>query len=258
MKVLTFLLAMLPLLVACNSDEAANKARPQLLIYCGITMAHPVEDIAKIVAKELDIEILVSQGGSEDLYKSLSASRQGDLYLPGSAAYRTKHHAEGLLGDVVHVGYNQAAFIVQKGNPDGIKPQLSELLRNDVNVVVGNAQTGSIGKETKRILDRQGIYQQVLENTVFVTTDSRNLNKALREGEADLIVNWRATAFFRENRDAMEIVDLPPALATPKKLLINQLTFSRYPEAGQYFMEFAASERGQEIFRSYGFLDNSN
>ncbi|WED20567.1 substrate-binding domain-containing protein [Vibrio sp. JC009] len=258
MKKLLGLILTIPFLASCEKSDPIPEQKPQLLVYCGITMAHPITEIAKIVEKEKNVEILISQGGSEDLYKSLASSKKGDLYLPGSASYREKHIDEGLLGDFVHVGYNQAVMLVKKGNPLGIKSDLNELTRNDLSVVIGNADTGSIGRETKKILDKQGNYSEVLQNAVYVTTDSRNLNKALREGDADVIMNWRATAFFDENREFMDILDLDSSVAKPKKLLLNQLTFSKYPEISAYFMELAASEKGQEIFRNYGFIDNSH
>ena len=256
MKKLFLIFLILPLLSACDSSTKAPEIRPQLLIYCGITMANPIKDIADIVEKEKNITIFITQGGSEDLYNSLENSRKGDLYLPGSASYREKHLHEGLLGDAVHVGYNQASLIVKKGNPNHITADVSQLLRDDIAVVIGNSKTGSIGRETKRILDKQGIYQQVLESAVYVTTDSRNLNKALRDGEADVILNWKATAFFDENKALMDVIDINSNLASPKKLLLNKLTFSKYPELSQYFVDLAVSERGQAIFRRYGFLDN--
>lgn len=257
MRSLIILLVNVFMLFACETSEKENQHKPQLLIYCGITMVHPITEIAALVEKEKNVEIIITQGGSEDLYKSLAYSQKGDLYLPGSASYREKYLEEGYLGDFVHVGYNQAAMLVAKGNPKQIKADLNELARPDLGVIIGNATTGSIGKETKKILDKAGSYQAVLENAVFVTTDSRNLNKALREGEADIIMNWRATAFFAENFKHMQVIDLPESVAVPKKLILNQLSFSNYPEISQYFMQVAASERGQEIFRSYGFIDNS-
>lgn len=257
MKKLLLNLLLLPLLVACDMGTGSDKAKPELLVYCGITMAHPISEIAAIVEKEKGAKIVITQGGSEDLYKSLSASRKGDLYLPGSASYINRHMEEGLLGDYVHIGYNQAAIIVKKGNPHGFVNDLNQLTRKDISVVIGNANTGSIGRESKRILDKMGIYHPVLENTVFLTTDSRNLNRALREDEADIILNWRATAFFEENREYMETIDLDPELAKPKRLLLIQLVFSKHPEISRYFMELAASPKGQAIFRKYGFFDNS-
>ncbi|MET0051386.1 MAG: substrate-binding domain-containing protein [Candidatus Thiodiazotropha sp.] len=246
------------LLAGCDGEPAQEAQQPQLLIYCGITMAHPIKEIAAIVEKEKNIRILITQGGSEDLYRSLALSHKGDLYLPGSASYRKRHLEEGLLGDYVEVGYNQLAVMVRKGNPHKIGSDLNELLRKDIAVVIGNADSGSVGRESKRVLEGAGIYDQVLDNAVYLTTDSRNLNRALREHEADVILNWRATAFFDENREDMEVIDLDPKLATPKQLLLNQLVFSEYPELSRYFMDYAASEKGQAIFRKYGFLDNKN
>lgn len=252
---LTLILSLL--LCACEFSEPTAGERPELLVYCDITMAHPIQDIASIVGKEKGVRITITQGGSEDLYKSLAASRKGDLYLPGSASYRERHLDDGLLKDFVHVGYNQAAIMVGKGNPRGISNDPTELTRQDLGVVIASAKTGSIGRESKRILSEKGIYPQVLDNAVYLTTDSRNLNRALRRGDADVIINWRATAFFDENRDAMEVLDLEPSLAKPKKLLLNRLSFSSHPEIARYFMEYAASEKGQAIFRRYGFIGNT-
>jgi molybdate transport system substrate-binding protein len=242
-------------MAGCGDSSEKVAAKPELLLYCGITMVHPMTEIAHLVEQEQGVKITITQGGSEDLYQSLKTSRQGDLYLPGSASYRKRHLEEGLLGDFVHVGYNQAALMVAKGNPKKVEAQVSSLLREDLSVVICNPESGSIGRETKRILDKEGIYRPVLEKSVYLTTDSRNLNGALKNGDADLIVNWRATAFFDRNRDHMDVLDLDPEQASPKKLVLNILTFSRYPEIARRFMELAESERGQAIFRKYGFLD---
>lgn len=239
-----------------NKESASADADKQLLIYCGITMVKPMTEIAKIIEKEKNCHISLTKGGSEDLYKSLDQSRLGDLYLPGSASYRKRHLEEGLLGEFRHVGFNQAALMVPKGNPKGVKADLNELLRDDLSIVICNPESGSIGRETKRLLDLAGIYQPVFEKAAYLTTDSRNLNRALKNGDADLIVNWRATAFFEENQTQMEVVDLPIKQAEPKKLLINLLKFSAHPDIAKRFMEYAASSQGQAIFRKYGFLDN--
>lgn len=254
--------AVLMLLVAACDDgeEAAGPNAPprvNLLVYCGITMVHPIKEIAALLEAERGIATTISQGGSEDLYKSLSTSRLGDLYLPGSASYRDRHLDEGLLGEAVHVGYNQASLMVAKGNPRGLDADLGNLVRPDLAVVIANPDTGSIGRETRRILKGAGLYESALDNSLFLATDSRNLNRALIDGTAELILNWRATAFFRENRGLIQVLDLDPAVAQPKKLVLNLLTFSEHPEAARAFMKLAASERGQAIFRSWGFLDHA-
>lgn len=244
-------------LSGCDNEQAKKPPTPEMLVYCGITMVNPIKEIARILEPQLGVKIVISQGGSEDLYQSLKVAQKGDLYLPGSASYRKQHLDEGLLGDFAHVGYNQAALLVVKGNPLGLGRDLKQLANPDYKVVIGDPTTGSIGRETKRILDRVGIYDAVRGNVYFLTTDSRNLNQALKNKDADVAVNWRATAFFPENRPQIDAIDLDTQVATPKKLLINLLTFSAMPDKARQFMDFAASEKGQAIFRAYGFLDNT-
>ncbi len=86
--------------------------------------------------------------------------------------------------------------------------------------------------------------------------DSRGLSTALKKGEVDVVLNWRATGFFADNIDKLEVIDLDPKLAKPQALLLNLLTFSRHKEVARRFIAFAAGEEGQAIFRKHGFLDN--
>ncbi|SDE47462.1 substrate-binding domain-containing protein [Rhodospira trueperi] len=244
-------------LAGCDDDvdQAARTSDANLLIYCGITMLHPIRAVAAVFEAETGATVTISQGGSEDLYKSLKANRLGDLYFPGSLSYRTRNLEEGLLGEAFELGYNVSALLVLEGNPKRIPADLAALADPALSVVIANPQSGSIGRETQRVLEAAGLNRDVLANTSFMATDSRNLNQFLLDGAADLIMNWRATAFFPENRDQLDVLDIDPALAEPKILAINLLTFSAHPELAHRFMGLAASERGQAIFRSFGFLD---
>ncbi len=250
------LACLLPLLLGA-APVRAEPPRKDMLLYCGITMIRPMTEIARAFEAQAPVRITLSQGGSEDLYQSLKGSRQGDLYLPGEPTFRTKYLPEGLLGDVALVGHNQLAMVVRKGNPKGLKGDLKELLRKDLLVIVGDARSGSVGKETKDVLDMAGIYSKVVQNAVLLAPDSRVLSNAMRKGEADVILNWRATAFFPENAPLMEVIDLDTRKARPQELLLSLLTFSPNPELAKRFMAFTAGPEGQAIFRRWGFLDNS-
>ena len=243
-------------LIVPYGNTAEQQARPELLIYCGITMVRPTTEIARAFEQRENIKITLAQGGSEDLYQSAKKSELGDLYLMGEPTYRTRHLSEGLLGDFVTVGYNQMAIMVRKGNPKHIKGDPKELLRPDVTVIIGNAESGSVGQETKRILESIGLYPQVADKAVFLASDSRSLNNAMKKGEADVMMNWRATGFFPDNAEMIDVIDLDPALAKPQALLLSLLNFSKNQELARQFMKYAASEEGQAIFRKHGFLDN--
>jgi len=226
-----------------------------LLIYCGITMVRPVIELARVFEQKEGIRITVSQGGSEDLYQSLKLSRQGDLYMPGEPSYRDKHVLEGLLGQAKTVGYNQLAMFVQKGNPKHVSANLNELLRPDLVLILGNAQSGSVGQASKSLLDRFKMYPRAISKAAFLLPDSRALTLSLKRGEADVTLCWRATAFFPDNLPHMDVVDLSPGIATPQALLANLLTFSSHTPEASRFIELMVSAQGQAVFRKHGFLD---
>ena len=243
-------------LFATPQVSLAQGSKPELLVYCGITMVRPMTEIAQNLEKKEGVKITLAQGGSEDLYQSLKKSGVGDLYLPGEPTYRDKYLGEGLLGEFKIVGYNQMALMVQKGNPKKVKGDPRELLRSDLNVMIGNSISGSVGKETKDILDAVGIYPKVVSAAMSLAPDSRSLANAMKKKEADLIMSWRATGFFPDNAAAMDVIDLDPKLAKPQALLLNLISFSKNKDLARRFIAYAAGEEGQAIFRKYGFLDN--
>lgn len=252
-----FLIRFVALAALLCGAAGAQPARPELLVYCGITMVRPMIEISQVFEKRENAKVTMAQGGSEDLYQSARKSGTGDLYLPGEPTYRALHLKEGLLGEVVTVGYNQMAMVVQKGNPKQVKPDPRELLRRDLVVVLGNAESGSVGHEAKRILDQLGIYHRAVKAAAFLVPDSRSLIAAMKKKEADAALSWRATAFFVDNAPAVDAIDLDPGLAKPQALLLNLLTSSRNPDLARRFMALAAGAEGQAIFRKHGFLDNS-
>lgn len=244
------------LLTCLLGPALAEQSKPEMLLYCGITMVRPMTEIAHLFEKRENVRITIVQGGSEDLYQSARKSGLGDWYLPGEPSYRDKHLADGLLGDYVTVGYNQMALVVAKGNPKQVTADPNQLLRKDLTVVIGNAESGSVGQEAKRILDQLGIYPRVVRAAAYLAPDSRSLMGAMRKGEADATMSWRATAFFPDNAGKVDVLDLDMKLAPPQALLLNLLRTTRDAERARRFMNFAASEEGQSIFRRYGFLDN--
>jgi len=254
----TFLrhLTVLATAIGIAGGAAAQSAKPELLLYCGITMVRPMTEIVQAFEKRENVKISIAQGGSEDLYQSAKKSGVGDWYLPGEPSYRDKHLAEGLFAEHAVVGYNQMALMVQKGNPKRVKSDPRELLRKDLTAILGNAESGSVGQEAKRILDELRIYPQAVRAAAFLAPDSRSLVNAMKKGEADVTLNWRATGFFADNAARLDVIDLDTRLAKPQALLLIRLKSTLQPELAKRFQAYAAGDEGQAIFRKHGFLDN--
>ena len=228
-----------------------------LLIFCGTTMVRPITELAKQFGEREKIHVSISQGGSEDLYLIVRKNRTGDVYFPGEPSYYDKFKEEGLLGKPTPVGFNQMAIFVKKGNPSKVKPQLQELLRKDLLVGLGNAESGAAGTESKAILDRYGLYPAVVKRAAVLLPDSRGLALAIRRGEIDITLSWRATASFPDNQPYMDAIDLPATVARPQALLLIPLSFSKQPALAQRFIAYVASPEGQAAFRRHGFMDAS-
>jgi molybdate transport system substrate-binding protein len=232
--------------------QQTSPPQKELLVYCGITMIQPMSEIAATVEKQENIKISIIKGGSGNLLRSIQFNQLGDLYLPGSESYILQAMQEGLIKKSVHVGYNKAAVMVQQGNPKKIPAGLTSLLNPDYYVVIGNPDTGSIGKETKKILTAAGIFSEVMQNARELTTDSKRLVEVLKKGEADLVINWYATAIWPENAEQIDTLPIDDKYAAKKRLILGLLKTSKHPEKAKKFMDYATSAKGRSIFKRYG------
>ena len=250
-KLALYLFLFSVLIVSCNNNK--DKKEPdELLIYCGITMIKPISEISKIIEKQENCKILITKGGSGNLFKSILTNEAGDLYLPGSETYIEKAIKENFVTDTVFVGINKAVMMVQKNNPKKIKNCLSSLTDKKLRIVIGNPYSGSIGKETKKILDKKGIFEEVNKNIEYYTTDSKDLTLALKNDKADLVVNWYATSTWEGNKKYIDVFVIDEKFAKKKKLIIGLLKYSNNPEIAKKFIKYASSKEGQEIFKKHG------
>ncbi|MCB2184151.1 MAG: substrate-binding domain-containing protein [Desulfobulbaceae bacterium] len=248
----SFFLILIFLLTGCEKTQQAEPGR-EILIYCGITMIRPMREIASIIEKQDNCTVKITKQGSGALCKSIKANSIGDLYLPGSESYINTAIKEKLIIDTVTVGYNRASLIVPKGNPLGITANLNNLHDPRYKVVLGSPESGSIGRETERILRRICIYEQAVANALYLTADSKGMVQALHDKKADLVFNWYATAKWDDNKNFMDALPLDHDTAPPHKLVLGLLRFSAFPDIARHFMELASSEQGQAIFDNYGF-----
>jgi molybdate transport system substrate-binding protein len=159
---------------------------------------------------------------------------------------------KGLITKTVDVGFMELALFVQKGNPKNVKADVAELLRPDLKVVIGASNSGSIGKETRFCLQKQSLYNAVSRKVIYLTTDSKGLVQALRKGNADVVLNWRAVAYAKDNAEHMDEIRLPPEQVAQRRLAIGILASSKSPDISSYFLELAASTSGREIFSRNG------
>ena len=100
-----------------------------------------------------------------------------------------------------------------------------------------------------------GIFDQAMGHVHSLEAQSSALIDALENGEADLIINWYATSTWPENAPYVDALPISEEYASRKKLVLGLLSTSEHPDIARKFMEYAASEAGQELFDKYGLYD---
>lgn len=243
-------------LSGCSSEgekSSSGKSDKELLVFCGITMIDPVQELMDIFSKEHGVRTMMSYGGSADLMKSIILNKTGDIYFPGNKSFIDEGEQKDIILDSKQVGVNQAAFLVTKGNPKGLTGDIKELLRSDLHIAIGHPELGSIGKEARRILQAAGIYDEVVEKAAMLQPDSRTLTKVLLEEKVDVVLNWKAVRFIPENKDKMDVVPIKNEAAPAHPLVMAVTTYSADPDIARAFLELCNSERGRVVFENYGF-----
>lgn len=237
----------------CRQEQSQTVQKPELLIYCGITMARPIRELADLLEQRQQCTVKIILNGSGSLYKSIKINQVGDLYLPGSAPYLEKCIQEKLVSRVATLGINQAALIVLKGNPLSITANQSNLSNGKYHTVLSDPDTGSIGKESKRILTKAGLYEMANTQVYAITGDSKELTQYIISHRADLTINWRATTFWPENSILIEALPLPDEIAPPHQILMGILKYTTHPKLAGEFMDLASGPEGKKLFKAYGF-----
>lgn len=253
-KYIALLLTTLLFFIGCKT-ETPPESKKEIFIYCGITMISPMKEIADIFEKQHNITVNFMYEGSSALKKAIELNQTGDLYFPGSEIYLKSLENDNAILAKQKVGYNKAAIFVHKGNPKNINKDLTHLTNPALNVVVAKADEGSIGRETKKILDRAGVYEDVIRNSTYLTIDSKGINQALKKNDADISINWKATAFFPRNKDLIQHIDIDEQYAKKHPLVLAVIKYSKHPDLAKAFLNLASSETGQLIFKKYGFID---
>ena len=105
------------------------------------------------------------------------------------------------------------------------------------------------------MLDKLGITDAVYNNVTYFTTDSHRLLSAIKNGHADIALNWSAAAKWKISDDAIDIIQIDPTLSPPKRLELHLLSFSKEKVLAREFMNFVSSEHGLRVFSQIWFFN---
>ena len=150
--------------------------------------------------------------------------------------------------EAVNVSDTDIVIAVQKGNPKGIQT-LQDLARPGMRVAVGQPDQCTIGVLTRRLLEHEGLYDQLLkENVVTQTATSALLVPAVTSKSADAALAYRTDTLAE--RDKVDVVTVESELSKA----IQPYSIARsshHKELGRRL--FRAIARSRIAFEAAGF-----
>ena len=239
--------------VACRRGQ---RKPPELILYCGAGIRPAAEKLIHAFEAEQNVKIAATYAGSGRLLGQLTASRTGDLFMPGSSFYVDKAIEDALAEASTRrsVAYFVPTIFVCKGNPLGVTG-LSDFATRSMRVGLGDERAVAVGKQAVRLFEKNAIpLESVQAHTVFKSGTVNELGLAIEMGTVDAVIVWDANARqFAQSGDAIAIPDEQNVITT---IPIVQLTFTRHRKQARAFIAFVVSESGRRILEAEGYTVN--
>ncbi len=233
------------LMSGCSRHETA------LTVHCGAGIKPPVAELIAVFEKENGVRIDADYAGSEVMLSKIRLSRSGDVYMPGDREYVEMAAKEGLVVEHRPVCYFVPVILVRKGNPHGIR-DLRDLIRPGLRLGVGDERACAVGRQTRKIMDKNAIdWAAVERNVVFKSATVNELGVQIQAGSLDAVIVWDAVAAQYERYG--EAVAIPAEMNVISTVDAGILSFTRDMERAGHFVAFLASDRGREVFRKHGY-----
>ena len=230
--------------------QSATEGTESLLVYCGAGMRAPMDELGDQFEQEYGVKVVCNYAGSGHLLNQIELAQQGDVYQPGAMYYSTIARDKGFTDYEKSVAYHVPVIAVPKGNPANITCP-DDLTKPGIRVALGDPEACAIGRLADKILEKNGIKDAVLDNTVVYGTTVNALILYVSGGDVDAAITWEETALIAPNETT--VIEIPAEENIIQTIPIGTLTFSENNESAEEFVDFVTSDYGKSVYEKYGF-----
>ncbi|MBW2187946.1 MAG: substrate-binding domain-containing protein [Deltaproteobacteria bacterium] len=165
-----------------------------------------------------------------------------------------KHQAsaEGLIIEDVIIGYQHPTIMVAKNNPLNIDTNLTNFFNTTFRTAIGDPESGSIGRQTRILLQKSGIYQKAFDHAQLILPDSRALYDAIVANKVDLTINWLSEG-QHQHCLFVDTLSLPDNSVHRVTLKMALLSYSQHIDLAKRYLSLSCSPTAEVIFTRYGF-----
>lgn len=239
---LILLLLVTVAITSCGGDK-------KLVSLTAAGLKEPFIEAAKLYRKENSKwEVETVFAGSGNLLVKLE-NHLGDLYIPASYSYMEEALKRGWIDPktVEILAYHKPVIVVSKSLAGKIK-SIYDLTKEGVRLGIADPREAAIGRVTKRILQKAGLWEKVQKNTVVRTPTVNQLLLYLKGGQINVAIIWKELAHKLPNA---VVIEIPPNLVEVEPIPIGVTTFSKHPKEACSFEKFLLQRKS--IFKRFGF-----
>ncbi|MHC4433367.1 MAG: substrate-binding domain-containing protein [Planctomycetota bacterium] len=239
LSAIVVLIAMLTIL--SRPDEDTGSGSP-LLVYCAAGIKPPVLELAREFEEKYGTPIQLQYGGSGTLLSNVEVSQRGDLYIAGDRSYIDIASERGLIDEVFPLAYLRPVIAVSRGNPKGING-IGDLLQEGIRIALGNPDTASIGKQTKKFLTQAGLWEQIRKQTESSGVFKPTVPEVANDIQLGAVAQY----------DELESIRDPVFSSAVMEISIAVTRSTRQPQKALRFARWLNSRVGNKVFNQYGF-----
>lgn len=229
-------------------------AGPDLTIYAGAGLMKPMEILRADFEKEQGVTIKVHYGGSGEIFGMLGMGRCCDVFIPGAEKYTNDAKKNGWIkpGTDRKIVKHIPVIVVPKGNPGNIKT-LADLGRSDVKITLGDPKACAIGKISKKLLEKNKLYDQVKKQVAVSgpTVNQLLIYVAMNRVQAAII--WEDVVAWAEDKGKVEVIRIPEQDNVIKTVPSSVTNCSKNQVLAQKFNDYIASDKAIEVWEKWGF-----
>ncbi len=237
-----------------NNGEIVETNKKEILIYCENVMIPALKELKDDFEAKKECVVTLHNDCSQNLASLIQYSLKGDIYLPASKEgfRKLQGTSKSFIIDSVFIGFNPLVVMAVKGNPSGYNGDLNSLLDEKYALIIANPETSSLGFETRKLLSKKKIYEDLIFNVVALTTDSRGIVKSLMNNEAQLIINWQSDLYHNGNFNEVDIFPISEEDSPSAEIYAGMLSTSSNYDLAREFIDYATGKKGISVFRKYG------
>ncbi|SDF06974.1 molybdate ABC transporter substrate-binding protein [Rhodospira trueperi] len=234
------------LLIAAVPAHAA-----EILVYAGAGLRPAIDTLADRFEAETGTTVIREYAGSGQLVTRFSASRRGDVLVPGSLVFFDALLDAGDVDTPRPIVAHTPVVGVAKAKA-GEVTTFADLAKPGLRVGLGDPKAMALGRTAETILDASGMGGAIRANTVLRAGTVKQLALYVIQGDVDAAIIGRTDAVL--NPDTIVMRAIPADWYTPEIVAAGVLSTSEDPELAGQFADFLASSDGIAAFEALGFL----